>query len=45
MYTPLAVVSHANKESTTAPHEANSDVSSKEGTVIFSTRNAHRGHH
>jgi hypothetical protein len=48
LYTPLAVVLVSAKTlhvSTTAPHDANSDVSSKEGAVIISTRNAHWGHH
>jgi hypothetical protein len=31
--------------STTAPHDANTDISSKEGAVIVSMRNAHRGQH
>jgi hypothetical protein len=39
VYTPLAAVSRARSLPllTTAPHDANSDVSSKEGAVIVST--------
>jgi hypothetical protein len=41
VYTPLAVVSRAAKThvSTTAPYDANSVVSSKEGAVIVSALN------
>jgi hypothetical protein len=40
MYTPLAVVSRARN---TAPHDANADVSSKEGAVIVRMRNCQSG--